>query len=410
MSIRSLCCLTTVLCLSACGGGSGPPPPRVQSVRVEGCGAARLHDNGTLAYVTVPRDCTATAPLTLVLNYGTPQEQRAFTVRVDAFEQAADVQLIPGWSRKLSVHRRGTWRSFANLDSWDWRDGTGLLAKDGGLYLLGGWNSSTGGKNDVWFTADLYGWKRLLEHAPWPGRHGAAWVVHQDRLHVIGGDFLTDSWSSADGVNWTLSAAAAPFGTRYTPNAVSTGSQIILYAGQGGTEGLNDVWASPDGGAWRELVTHAPYEGRGLIHGGVWFKGRIYLIGGGVKSVPPGKTAAETTHEYADIWSSADGVAWTREALTLGFTPRTHFAVLATQDGCYVANGSVGTQPNFTNEVFFAPDCVHFQPLADPSPMGIAHATSMAEFNGSIVVLGGHTFFVGTTVWQYFPDDNGDGA
>ena len=101
-------------------------------------------------------------------------------------------------------------------------------------------------------------------------------------------------------------------------------------------------------------------------------------------------------------------MSWTQEASTLGFLPRTHFALLSTQGGCYVANGSITTQQNFTNEVFFAPDCVHFQPIADPSPMGVAHATSMAEFNGSIVVLGGHTYFVGTTVWQYFPHDSSD--
>jgi hypothetical protein len=270
--------------------------------------------------------------------------------------------------------------------------------------LLGGWNSETSTKNDVWFTSDLFSWKRLLEQAPWPGRHGAAWLVHKDRLYVISGDYMNDSWSSPDGVNWTQHIAVAPFAPRYTPNAVSTGEHIVLFGGQAPSIGLNDVWRSSDGATWEQVVPHAPFAGRGLIHGAIRFRERIYVIGGGVKFPPPGQIPSETQLELSDIWSSADGAAWTREATSLGFAPRTHFAVLGTKNGCYVANGSIGFQANFTNEVYFAPDCVKFEPVVEPSPMGIAHATSMAEFNGSIVILGGHEYFVGTTVWQYFPD------
>jgi len=90
--------------------------------------------------------------------------------------------------------------------------------KDGGLYFLGGWSSDYGGGySDVWFTLDLQNWKQLTPRAPWPGRHGAAWLVHGNRLFVLGGDLIDDAWSSADGVNWRLENPAAPFGKRYTP-------------------------------------------------------------------------------------------------------------------------------------------------------------------------------------------------
>ncbi len=371
---------------------------------VRSCAGAQVRDSGKVIYVLVARDCASSGPLEISLQSELGSDTRSQTVTLPDFGVALSVELAPGEARELSVHRKGSWRSFANLDTWDWRDGAGLLAKDGGLYLLGGWSSDTGGKNDVWFTSDLSKWTRLVEHAPWPGRHGAAWVAHRNRLYVIGGDFLVDSWSSEDGVNWVRHTDTAPFGTRYTPNAVSINDQLVLYAGQGGSEGLNDVWASADGRSWQELVTHAPYAGRGLIHGSALFNGRIYVIGGGVKAVPEGEGYAETVVEYADIWSSADGIVWRREADTLGFAPRTHFAVLATQAGCWVANGSVGTQLNTSSEVFFAADCVHFMPIPDTSPMAVRHASSLVEFNGSIVVLGGHRDTAGTAIWQYFPD------
>jgi hypothetical protein len=49
--------------------------------------------------------------------------------------------------------RRGTWATYPTGRSW--RDGAGLLAKDGGLYLLGGWSSGLGTNSEVWFTSDL---------------------------------------------------------------------------------------------------------------------------------------------------------------------------------------------------------------------------------------------------------------
>jgi hypothetical protein len=407
------------LFLLGCGGGD--PPPRVLSVEIrahvaptsgselaadfssDSCAGTSFRDNGHLVYVLAPQGCAPAVGSSVVLRWGTARSSKTVELPFTAFSDETAVDFEPGISRVVSSHRRGSWRSFPNTESWVWRDGAGLLAKDGGLYLLGGWNSDVGLMNDVWFTKDVRGWTQLMAHAPWPGRHGAGWVTHNDRLYVIGGDWNQDVWSSADGVGWTQHAQGVPF-ERYTPNVISTGRSLIYYAGQGGSEGLNNVWSSANGDTWSILQAQAPWTGRGLIHGGVRFGGRIYLIGGGVKAVPLGARYSETKEERSDIWSSSDGIEWRQEASTLGFPPRTHFAVLSTSDGCYVANGSVGTQANLTNEVFFAPDCVNFKPLTAPSPMGIAHATSMAEFNGSVVVLGGHSYFVGTTVWQYFPD------
>jgi hypothetical protein len=137
----------------------------------------------------------------------------------------------------------------------------------------------------------------------------------------------------------------------------------------------------------------------------MWFKGRIYLVGGGLKLAGAGEALAETTEEHNDIWSSADGVHWRLELQHAAFSARTHHAVLATRDGCYVAGGSIGQQLRTTNEVWFAADCVNYRLLPGSLAMGIRHAASIAEFNGTVVVLGGHGDTAGTWVWQYFPDN-----
>lgn len=285
-----------------------------------------------------------------------------------------EVELDPGQSRPISIHRRGTWRSFPNEGTWEWRDGAGLLFKDGGLYLLGGWNSDRGPMNEVWFTRDFEHWQLLMANASWQGRHGAGWVVHQNRLFVAGGDLIDDVWSSAGGVDWR-EIAPAPFGKRYTPMAVSDGNRLLFHGGlywepydwcvfepECSVVGLDDVRTSRT-----RLAQQAPWSGRGLIHGGAFFRGHIYVIGGGLKLDLPGATLTETVAEYSDVWSSADGIDWRLESEQVAVEPRTHYALTATPHGCYAANGSVGLQISTSSKVFFAPDCVHFWPCWIPA-------------------------------------------
>lgn len=397
--------------LTACGGGGSDSiqqssataePVQTTEVAVRGCDEARLHDAGFVAYVTVEPECTPAQPITVGFLDDVGEVHRVGFSDM-ALEQDVD---LPDWDRRVAVVKRGSWRQFPNEGSWTWRDGAGLLAKDGGLYLLGGWNSEIGTTSDVWFTRDVQNWTRLTAQGPWTGRHGAGWLVHDDRLYVIGGDFLSDVWSSPDGVHWTEHTEDAGFGPRYAPNAASLNGELLFYNGQSPAGvGVQDLHASSDGGATWQQAAATPYAGRALIHGAAVSRGRVYVIGGGLKGYVPTSTwSADTTAEFTDIWSSADGRAWVQESGALGFAPRTHFAVLGTERGCYVANGSITVQANQTSEVLFAEDCVHFTLLPTQPPMKGVHATSLAEFNGSIVLLGGHGSAVGSSVWQYFTD------
>jgi hypothetical protein len=293
------------------------------------------------------------------------------------------------------------WTRYEN-PGWAGRDGAGLLVLRDELYLLGGWLYGPL-SNEVWKTSDLEHWE-FLGNAPWPGRHGAAWLVHDDRLWVTGGDLHADVWSSPDGIEWTQEATGAPFGPRYTPNAVSLSGEILLYAGQwwDGTEARADstVWSSRDGRDWTQLP-NAPWEGRGLIHGSIVHDGEAFLIGGGLKEVLPGPRA-ETAREFTDIWSTSNGRSWTHRG-EIPFPPRTHFSVVSTPHGCYVSDGSVGTQANLSRDLFFAEDCVTYRPVDTPDDMGVRHASAVAWFRDSLVILGGPDARAGTDVWVFKP-------
>ena len=450
MSVPILGCLLLACCFSASAasgsaeavilltGQGAAGSSATPSVDTE-CEGSSVHDSGYVIYVLVPRTCVVGDQSELALKL--PLAENAFEqfeISGLKFEHEYQLHLQSGTTRTLSVHRRGTWRGFPNLHSWRWRDGAGLLTKDGHLYLLGGWTGGAGGENEVWRSNNARDWTLINASAPWAGRHGAAWLVHGSQLIVASGDFIDDVWESSDGIRWRQLSRDAQFGRRYTPMGVSAGPLMLLMGGQvdpnepaygGGhfryaerdycpgkekcaVAGLNDVWASRDGINWFEVSSRAPWRGRSLVQGGLFFKGRIYVVGGGLKAAIHNE-AAETYIEFSDVWSSADGREWRLETTDMGFTPRTHTTVVTSPNACYVVGGSVTLQTNVSNEVFFSTDCVHFQPIPDPSPMQRRHAAGVAWFNGSLVVMGGPPYGgedsadppAGTTVWQYFPDE-----
>ena len=163
----------------------------------------------------------------------------------------------------------------------------------------------------------------------WEGRHTAGYVVHRDKMWIVGGDvnqghYHDDVWSSADGKAWTLrqpgqagpvGAAGAALHRRVQGQDLGDGrADDARSSPPAGEVFYRDVWTSADG----------VDVGAGQAEGAVLAAAGDDRRGGGAQRPhlgprrrhlrhPEGARPASSTTTSG---ASADGVAWERHAST----------------------------------------------------------------------------------------------
>lgn len=238
----------------------------------------------------------------------------------DRVSSAVDVTILP------SQRARYQWTRKTAAGGFVWRDGAALERAFGKLQLLGGWNPTMFRVGDddfnkttseIWSSEDGARWS-LASVAPWEPRHTFGHAQLGSRLYVLGGDALQghyqpDVWSTADGTSWTRETAEAPWGHRVLHRALAHDGALWVLGGQTMPDMVDDreplvffddVWRSVDGRAWTRVLEHAPWPPRGATDGSASFRGAMWIVGGG--------TYEAVRKAYADVWSSRDGVAWTK--------------------------------------------------------------------------------------------------
>jgi hypothetical protein len=180
------------------------------------------------------------------------------------------------------------------------------------LWVIGGEESATTFKNDIWSSVDGVEWVQESAEAGFSARKDHQVVFFKDKLWLIGGNNdgfhgEKDVWSSVDGVNWVEVTTNAAFGLRDGHQVISFNDKLWLIGGVVSTPGeddsfirtrANDIWSSIDGINWVEEVEDAPFSARSN-HQLVVFSSTIFLMGGF-----DGSTAKN------DVWSSTDGINW----------------------------------------------------------------------------------------------------
>jgi len=194
---------------------------------------------------------------------------------------------------------------------WTTRKGTMGVGFNGKLWVMGGVGSDgTTHYNDVYNSQDGINWGLVTANAPWSARAYGSIIIFDDKLWLMGGANSStnfgDVWYTADGLTWVQANAAAWPG-RMAFGLTTLNNKLWIAGGQtfNGSSFFSDVWSSLDGISWSLVTATAQWVSRSRF-GFVGFNGKLRILGGGLQPAFNGAGG--------DLWSSLDGVTWTRDS------------------------------------------------------------------------------------------------
>lgn len=293
------------------------------------------------------------------------------------------------------------------------RDGAGALTYKNKMYLIGGWNPSDKThfpkicSNDVWTSTDGQSWACIKPNTfgtpkfdpknDWEGRHTAGYVLHQDRMWIVGGDgnqghYHNDVWSSADGVAWRRESADAgvPWHPRALHYTVAYKNKLWVIGGQTIPQFApaeqfyyDDIWVSENGKDWQNIKPQGKrWPQRGMIGGTAIFHDRIWLLGGGTYDTP----SIPSRKFFNDVWSTDDGFHWTCHTEKAAWHPRQYHDVAVWDDRLWVLEG--WNQSN-RNDVWHSADGVNWTELPG-TPWKPRHAASVFVHDNALWMVAGN--------------------
>jgi hypothetical protein len=311
---------------------------------------------------------------------------------------AATVLLISYSTRHLPAEIKGTvaktssyhWTEAAPPGSGthqhEWKPGTypsavvPLVGHGGNLWMIGqkrSWSSSNGIQ-----------WKAFDKH-DWGERISMGAVYFDNAFWVTGGmeyatnTFLNEIWSSSDGRQWTLKVEHAEWSPRKGHTLVSFRNKLWLFGGETGVDEhrapddyVNDVWSSTDGLQWTKVMDNAPWAVRGNPKV-IVFQDRLWLIGGQGQS---------------DIWNSDDGENWTKIQDHSTWGDRYDYGLIVYDDHLWILGGRESNPRNAFNDVWYSSDGKNWVQQTEHAPWTRRSGGFSVAFKDKLFLYGGkHT-------------------
>ena len=289
---------------------------------------------------------------------------------------------------------------------WQARDSQGEVVFRDELWILGGWfNSYEAPPRDVWSSQDGKQWTLVTGDAPWIHSDLPMSFVFRDKIWMMGGWYngrlkghsaSNQIWSSSDGKSWQLENKNASWSARIASAVVEFKGRIWLL---GGTENYyfgdknslkNDVWYSADGKTWELATADAGWPPR-AYHQAAVLNGKMYVFGGG-NYVP----------EYQamnDVWSSEDGVHWTKEG-NAPWHERLWFSSVVYRDRIWVMGGWSNNPYKNWSDVWYSSDGKEWKQYVTGTTWPERHEQSAFVFQDKIWVAGGMIPPLTNDVWS----------
>lgn len=269
------------------------------------------------------------------------------------------------------------------------------------MWLIGGAGSTA--LNDVWSSPDGSTWTQQLANSTSPGtnqfaqRYGLVGFTFNNALWVMagqGGTYFNDTWTSTDGANWTreLASTASPgpnqFPTRVDASGVTFNNKMWIIGGFSGSGYLNDVWSSSDGVSWTRALADTASPGTNQFSRRY---GQASVVFNNKMWVMGGY---DGTNYLNDTWSSSDGVSWTKvdsNAISpIQFTGRNTQGLLVFNGVMWVIGGYDGS--NYLHDVWYSADGKVWTQLQPSASFPGRSGPQALVFGGKMWVIGGNSF------------------
>jgi len=291
----------------------------------------------------------------------------------------------------VAQERKLNWVEETQKAPWQPRDSQGEFVYDNNMWILGGWDTAqTPNLMDVWKSPDGKNWVRTVKTAPWIQSDLPVSLVFKNKMWIMGGRTVPGTvcsnkvWSSSDGAKWDLVTSNAGWSPRLAPGFVVFKNRMWVLGGtsdfykNNDTTLMNDVWSSADGKQWKLEVANAPWSKR--AHGqAVLFDNKIWMIGGGQRNplaIPKN-----------DVWCSEDGVNWKQVTPSAQWKPRMWFSSIVYRDHLWVLGGW-SPDGNF-GDVWYSKDGKNWTELKSDVGWVKRHELSAFVFKDKIWVAGG---------------------
>jgi len=299
------------------------------------------------------------------------------------------------------------WQEVNTNCAWQARDGAGVLVYDEKMWLLGGWNPYLEEWlpgytcSEVWNSTDGENWTFVTD-APWGGRHTAGWLVHDDKMWIVGGDWNSgeqqmDVWNSTDGLNWNLVLDTLPMEVRMTHMVASLNDEIIYFGGQTltfldfvGAEWYSDVWSSSDGENWTELTDSAGWHPRGQVQGNFVRNDTLWLVGGGTY---------DGRYMYSDVWYTDNGSDWAMATEAADFPPRQYADECVFDNRLWLMGG--GDMLSNLSDVWYSDNGANWFELRN-TPWPARHASAVCVYDSSMWIISGNLW---NDSWRLMKED-----
>lgn len=203
----------------------------------------------------------------------------------------------------------------ASADQYAWKSVTDAANYPQGynypVFVLGSWMVAL--NNGAWLSRDGRKWTRT--GLPDSGLNSAyqKYVLFNGAIYALGSitgnyekfSIATRILRTTDLETWETVAERSNIPQRIFYGTAVFNNKIWLAGGFDGSRYHNDVWSSSDGVIWSRVVDAAEWSPRTTTL--VVFKEKLWLLGGGV--IDGDRPNDPNSHK--ELWSSADGKRWT---------------------------------------------------------------------------------------------------